>query len=93
MIATLAVFLFILWLFGTMGMYTVGPFYHALLIASIMLMFIAMVRSKKPAVTEIMINNSLSETEAEQVEEIMNKKRLNEREAVEFLNMRLRFNH
>lgn len=88
MIIIIATFLFILWLCGVLGAYSVGWPYHMLLVASVMLVFWAAMRTRKPEITEIMINNQIPETEAEKVREIMNKNRLNEQEALELLNIR-----
>lgn len=96
MIAIISIFLFILWLMGTLGAYTVGWSFHILLGASILLMFIAAVHNKKPEVTDmndVMSAEDMLLTETEQVREIMNKNSLNEQEAIKLLNYRLRFHH
>lgn len=91
MIKTIATFLFILWLLGVFGMYDFVWPYHALLIASIMLAFIAGVRNRRVEITEIMANCELSRKEAEQVKAIMDKNGLNEQEAVELLEIRSKY--
>lgn len=93
MISTIVISLFLLWLLGAFGVYSIGWFYHIFLVSSIILFFIAGVRAKKPEITEIMVNDGLSWTEAEQVKEIMNQNKLNEREAVELLRIRSKPHH
>jgi hypothetical protein len=88
MIATIAIFLFIMWLLGVFGVYSIGWIYHALLIISIMLIFVTAMRGRKPEITEIMGNCELSEVEAEQVKGIMDKNKLDEKEAMELLCIR-----
>ena len=96
MLAIISIFLFILWLFGVFGAYTIGWSFHILLGASILLMFISAVHNKKPEVTDlndVMSADDMLLTEAEQVREIMTKNSLNEQEAIRLLNYRLKFHH
>jgi hypothetical protein len=88
MIKILAILLFMLWLLGAFGMYSIGWPYHILLIASVMLFFVGLMRTRKIVLTQIMKNNELSETDAEQVKEIMEEHKLNEQEAIELLKIR-----
>ena len=75
--------LFFLWLLGFMGKYSMGWLYHGFLIVSVMLLFIALVSSKRSDITEIMEVNSLSEDDAVEVREFMDKHKLSEKEALE----------
>lgn len=79
----IASFLFVFWLLGLMGKYSIGWLYHGLLIVSVMLLFIALVSSKRVDITEIMEVNSLSENDAVEVREFMDKHKLSEKEALE----------
>jgi hypothetical protein len=88
MITTIAVFLFILWLLITFSSYAIGWIYHGLLIASILMLFIAAVRTKRPVIDELMINNSLSKSEAKEVKRVMDRNRLNDQEAIALVNIR-----
>lgn len=91
MIKIFSILLFILWLLGAFGYYSIGWPTHILLVVSIMLFFISTVDNKNPEITEIMNNSSLSREEAEQVRKIMNRNRLNEQESLKLLKMRSKY--
>lgn len=86
--AIIAVSLFGLWLLGAFGVYNIGWPYHAILVISVVLIFAAGVHGKKPEISDIMTNNNLLRSEAEQVKKIMDKNKLNEQEAIELLRIR-----
>jgi hypothetical protein len=88
MIAIIAVFLFIVWLLGIFRVYDIGWFFHMFLIASIMLIFVRAMRTRRLETAKIMEDAELPETEARQVRRIMEKNKLDEKEAVELFKIR-----
>jgi asparagine N-glycosylation enzyme membrane subunit Stt3 len=48
MLYTIAVVLFILWLLGVVGIYTIGWFIHLLLVAAVIAVLIRVIRGENP---------------------------------------------
>ena len=47
MLYTVAVILLILWLLGFVGIYTIGPFIHALLVVAIVLFLVGLISGRR----------------------------------------------